>query len=134
MPCQSDEEFTQGSEKPNPVTPTKQQCNAGACHDNQDAKNLNVCTIQMSHSIGKRGGGLINRIHNYIMLASLPMIMLKIILLNFTTMVFLLLKKSSDICIRTVRFPIYLIACLRVGINISEERNSWSFLEFLAYT
>jgi hypothetical protein len=45
LPClvsliiDSDEELAQGSEKPNPVTPTELQCNAEASHDNPDAKN-----------------------------------------------------------------------------------------------
>jgi hypothetical protein len=39
MPCQSDEELAQGFEKPNPVTPTKLQRKARACHTNLDAEN-----------------------------------------------------------------------------------------------
>jgi hypothetical protein len=38
MPFGPDEEFAQGSEEPDPVTPTKQPSHAGACHDYPDAK------------------------------------------------------------------------------------------------
>ena len=59
------------------------------------------------------------------------MILLNIILLNYATMFFDFLQKSSEIC---VRFPFCLIACFGVGINISEEQYLWPFLEFVAYT
>jgi hypothetical protein len=39
MPCRPEEESAQGSEEPNPVTPTKRPRNAGAAHDNPDAEN-----------------------------------------------------------------------------------------------
>jgi hypothetical protein len=36
--CQDNELFTQGPEQPNPVTPLRQLCNAGASHDQSNAK------------------------------------------------------------------------------------------------
>ena len=57
------------------------------------------------------------------------MILLNIILLNYATMFFDFLQKSSEIC---VRFPFCLIACFGVGINISEEQYLWPFLELMA--
>ncbi len=37
MPCQDDELFTQGPEQPNPVTPSRLRCNAGASHDQPES-------------------------------------------------------------------------------------------------
>jgi hypothetical protein len=39
MPCQSDEEFTQGPEQPNAVKPHRLLCNAWAGQDSSDAQN-----------------------------------------------------------------------------------------------
>ncbi len=38
MPCQDDELFAQGPEQPNPVTPPRPRRNAGASHDQSNAK------------------------------------------------------------------------------------------------
>ncbi len=38
MPCGSYQEEMKLPGSPNPVTPTKQLCNDGACHDNLDAE------------------------------------------------------------------------------------------------
>ncbi len=40
MPCQSDEDFAQGSEMSNIVTPTKLQRNLRASHHNPEAEKL----------------------------------------------------------------------------------------------
>jgi hypothetical protein len=60
-----------------------------------------------------------------------PVTVLNIILLNYTTMSFYFLQKSSEI---RVRIPICFIAHLQVGFNLSEELYRWQFLEFVAYT
>ncbi len=126
MPCDRGEPDYDRCEQPNPVTPTKLQYNAGACHYNLDAENsewkFNSDEPGLSHSVRKRGGESINRIWNYILLAThrptLPMIVLNSILLTLRPWFFGFLEKSSEIC---VRFPICLLARLSVGIDISEE-------------
>jgi hypothetical protein len=40
MPCNRGEPDYECCEQPNPVTPPKQQHNAGGCHYNMDAENL----------------------------------------------------------------------------------------------
>jgi hypothetical protein len=48
MSCRPLKESAQDPETPNPVTPTKPPRNAGACHCNQDAENLDVSAKLLS--------------------------------------------------------------------------------------